>query len=187
MPLACPIAILFDLPDYVQLLMQLPWDTLYTIERSGQPEVSVSGIISVLDGKGRTLLSVGDVDYQLWSRSCLKPWQLLGHYRIVREAYPCLQSQHIALMEASHNGEVFHLERLKEIMAAGGVDASALKCPPGFSHHSKTRFEQNRLGEKPSSLFHGCSGKHFGFLLAMKSKGLDLDDYLNPAGVQFAD
>lgn len=166
-------------------MQELPWEPIYTIERSGQPEVSVSGIISVQDGLGRSLLSVGDVDYQLWSRSCSKPWQLVGHYRLVKTAYPELQPAHLAMMESSHNGEQFHLDLLNEIMAIGGVSESFLKCPACLSGHAKTRAEQKKAGEKARPLNNGCSGKHLGYLLAMKVKGLDLNDYLNPEGDQF--
>lgn len=165
--------------------MKLPWEPLFTIERSGRYEVTVSGIVSVLDGRGQTLLAVGDVDYQLWSRSCLKPWQLLGHYRFLKEAYPALKPQHLALMESSHNGERIHLDCLKEIMEIGGVDDSLLQCPAGLSMAPDTRSEEKKRGEKPRSLYNGCSGKHFGFLMAIKAAGGDMSDYLNPLADHF--
>lgn len=165
--------------------MKLPWQPLFTVERTGKPEVTISGIISVVDGSGRSLLAVGDVDYEVWSRSCLKPWQLLGHYQDLKDSYSELQASHLAMMQSSHNGEEFHLERLKEIMAIGQVDPSMLKCPAGHSGHPFTRMDQIRAGQEPSALYNGCSGKHFGLLMSMKLKGLDLDDYTNPSGEQF--
>jgi L-asparaginase II len=165
--------------------MQLPWQPLFTIERSGKPEVSVYGIISVLDGLGKPILALGDVNYELWSRSCLKPWQLLGHYLQLKDAYPGLSDAHFALMESSHNGEPFHLEHLREIMAIGQVGEELLKCPACHSWHALSRAEQKRKGEPESSLLNGCSGKHFGLIMAMKARGQDVSDYINPYGEQF--
>jgi L-asparaginase II len=165
--------------------MKLPWQPLFTIERSGKPEVTISGIISVVDGSGRPLLSVGDVDYEVWGRSCLKPWQLLGHYQDLKTSYRELKSDHLAMMQSSHNGEAFHLQRLREIMTIGQVDPSMLKCPAWHSGDAFTRMDQIRAGEAPSSLYNGCSGKHFGLLMAMNLKGLDVGNYTNPSGEQF--
>ena len=64
----------------------LPWQPLFTIERSGRKEVTVYGIVCLVSGFDsssklqsidtvRPLVQLGDINYQLWSRSLLKPWQ----------------------------------------------------------------------------------------------------------------
>ncbi|MFX6857585.1 asparaginase, partial [Acinetobacter baumannii] len=94
------------------------------IERSEQPEVTVYGIISVVGansstGKVDEILAYGDVNHFLWSRSLLKPWQLLSHYEIIKENFPKLKPKHLALMMASHSCEQIHLDLLADIIAIG--------------------------------------------------------------------
>lgn len=72
----------------------LPWRPIFTIERSRRPEVTVYGIVSLVTGAApgsdsviatRQLMGKGDINYQLWSRSLLKPWQLLNHIHVLKE------------------------------------------------------------------------------------------------------
>ncbi len=165
--------------------MKLPWEPLVTIVRSSLPELTASGVIAVVDGQGRTLAAAGDVNQPMWGRSCLKPYQLLSHYLVLKEHYPALGPQHFAIMESSHNGEDIHLRLLREIEAIGGVGESALQCPPRLSASADKRREQQLAGTQPSPLFNGCSGKHFGFLMAVKATGGDLSTYLNPDAPHF--
>ncbi|HEY9713710.1 MAG TPA: asparaginase [Chroococcales cyanobacterium] len=162
--------------------MELPWQPIYTIERSGQPEVTVYGIISVVSGPSQ-LLSLGEIDYGLWTRSLLKPWQLLSHYCELTNSYPELTDEHLALMMASHSAEEHHLELLNEIMEIGVVSDALLKCPPSYPIDKRAKMREQ--GQKPKSLYHNCSGKHFGYILALKALGLSAQDYLNPESEQF--
>ena len=161
-----------------------PWVPLFTIERSGQPEVVVSGIISVVAGNDKAereaLLAVGDVDYQLWSRSVLKPWQLLSHLLVLKENYPDLQDRHFALIAASHNAESEHLCVLREILEIGRLEEEVLKCPASMPLHAETRMKFRQECIAPRPLFHNCSGKHLGYLLAIKAQRGELDTYLHP-------
>lgn len=163
-----------------------PWAPLYSIERSGTTEVTVAGIISVIDGKGKSILDVGDTHYSLWSRSCLKAWQLLAHMPVLKANYPQLQPHHFALMMSSHSAEPIHLKTLDEISDIGKVDQSNLKCPAVYPMAQADRIHLKDQGETPKAKYNNCSGKHMGYLLAMKASDLPLDNYLNPSGKQFA-
>jgi len=164
-------------------MSNLPWDPIFTIERSGQPEVTVSGIISVVAGAehkdlGRTLLALGDVSYELWSRSLLKPWQLLSHLHLLKEAYPSLEPQHFALITASHSGESAHLCVLHELLRIGELEESLLKCPAAMPLSAEVRMKLQREGHAPRPLFNNCSGKHIGYLHAIKAQSGVLEPYL---------
>ncbi len=166
-------------------MLKMPWQPLYSIERSGQPEVTVYGILSIvaerpfLPGNGKDLLSYGDVNYLLWSRSLLKPWQLLSHLPVIKKAYPQLKPEHFALMMSSHSGEQLHLDLLAEIMRIGKIAVADLQCPETLPLSVEKRLELEALGEKRSALYHNCSGKHLAYLLSLKAKGQPLDNYLN--------
>ncbi len=166
-----------------------PWQPLYTIERSGITEVRVYGMISVVEGTAggepRELLSYGDVNYMLWSRSLLKPWQLLSHFQEVVDNYSNLSESHLTLMMSSHSAEAAHLKLLNEIMAIGDVSAHLLRCPATYPLANEMRIALKTEGKPPSSIYHNCSGKHFGYLLALKAAGQDLASYADPDGEHF--
>jgi L-asparaginase II len=165
-------------------MSQLPWQPLYTIERSEQPEVTVYGIISVVGGNSSSgrpdeILAYGDVNHILWSRSLLKPWQLLSHYEIVKDNFPKLKPKHLALMMASHSCEQIHLDLLADIIAIGRLEEDMLLCPASLpmSADMRTRFKAS--GQQPSSLFHNCSGKHLSYLLSLRAQHKATLDYVN--------
>jgi L-asparaginase II len=175
-------------------MTNLPWHPIFTIERSGMPEVTVFGIISVVepssnrqDGKSfyHQVIRVGDVDCTLWTRSLLKPWQLLSHLERIRQGLPDLSEEHFALMMSSHSGEPHHLKLLNEIARIGNLDESQLQCPPSYPLSPLMRSRLKAEGKAPKSIFHNCSGKHFSYLLDVELKGEDTKKYLDPKGTQF--
>jgi len=172
-----------------------PFSPLFTIRRGGRIEVTVYGMVSVVTGvnangsesegenQGRNfsqLMRTGDVSFELWSRSLLKPWQLLTNFAILKKNYPTLNDEHFALFMASHSAESAHIKVLEEILAITGVDESQLKCPPANPADNSMRERLKERGEKPRRRYHNCSGKHSGYLAAVKaSLGEDkMSDYL---------
>jgi L-asparaginase II len=159
----------------------MPWRPLYTIERSDQPEVTVYGMIAVVSA-GPTgtadLLACGDVNHAVWSRSCLKAFQLLSHFETVKSSYPALSPEHLALMMSSHHSEKLHLDLLDQIMHIGDISEEHLLCPTRWPISAEMRLQVQAQGKSPKPLYHDCSGKHFSYLLSLKAKGLPLDQYL---------
>ncbi len=163
-------------------MLTMPWRPLYTIERSEQPEVTVFGMISVVSAGpagSADLLACGDVNHAVWSRSCLKAFQLLSHYQTIKNAYPALSPAHLALMMSSHHAEKEHLDLLDQIMEIGGFNEELLQCPVRWpmSAEMRVKLQSEEQGEK--SLYHDCSAKHFSYLLSLKCQGLPLNDYLS--------
>jgi L-asparaginase II len=156
-----------------------PWQPLYSIERDGINEISVSGIIAATAGfdDDKLFLETGDADYVLWTRSVLKPFQLASHLQILQESYPSLRPEHYALMSSSHNCEALHLQLLHEIMEIGRVSADQLLCPPAWPGDVWTRENFKLAGQHPQSLYHNCSGKHFSYLMSLQAQGKRADEY----------
>lgn len=168
--------------------MNIPWQPLFTIERSEQPEVTVYGIVSVLEGRKSGAVPVvehGDVNALLWSRSVLKPWQFIGHWDVLAKAYPTLTEQQLAIMIASHSAEEFHQDILKSLMDLSGIDESYLGCPFTMPLSQTAKEKVKAQGGSQRRLYHNCSGKHLGFLMAIKAQGGDMRAYLDPKGSQF--
>lgn len=165
--------------------MTLPFQPILTIERSQIPEVTIYGCISVVDGDGRRLVSIGDQEAKYWTRSCLKPWQLLNHLHILSKHYPALEDRHFALMLSSHSAQEFHLKALDEIEAIGKVDDSVLQNTPLYPMNPERRMALRAKKEAPCSRWGSCSGKHLGFVMALNADGKDSRKYLEPDSDHF--
>jgi L-asparaginase len=157
----------------------LPWAPLYSVLRSERLETTVYGLAFVWaedkaaqNNSGLALLRVGQTREPLWSRSLLKPFQLMVLYPTLKTAYPQLTPAHYAMLMASHQNDDEQLRLLREIMAIGNISESALQCPACSGRRSQNPTE-------PSPLHHPCSGKHLAHLLYLKARNLSLDAYLN--------
>jgi L-asparaginase II len=136
-------------------------------------------VVSAGPAGSADLLACGDVNHAVWSRSCLKALQLLSHYQTIKNAYPTLSPQHLALMMSSHHAEKQHLDLLEQIMEIGGFNEELLQCPLRWPMSAEMRVKLQSEGQSEKSLYHDCSAKHFSYLLSLQSKGLPLHDYLS--------
>jgi L-asparaginase II len=132
--------------------------------RSGFVESRHRGSLVALSPSGSALLSVGVVDEQVLPRSCNKPMQATGLLRLGIVERFGLDSTHVAIATASHLGEPFHVDVVRDLLARAGVAEDALGCPP-----------------EPTRVRHNCSGKHAAMLAACVARGWPLDSYLDPA------
>jgi L-asparaginase II len=146
------------------------------IVRSGFVEGHHYGSVVALDPDGSVAWSVGDVDRTMLPRSCNKPLQALAMVRLGLDLAPDL----LALACASHSGEPFHVDGVRRILAAAGLDESALRTPPDLPLDDAAADEVRRAGGKPSSVLMNCSGKHAAMLATCVLRGWDVDGYLDP-------
>lgn len=163
----------------------LPWGPIYTVTRSDVPEISVQGIVYIwaedrklYANSGHSLLRVGDTRASLWSRSLLKPFQLMVLYPTLKATYPQLTEKHYALMSASQSGDDEQIQLLREILDIGGLEASDLKCAACQAMNGSPANEKSVLN-------HPCTGKHLAHLLYQKTTDLPLDCYLSSKMPQY--
>ncbi|MGH9548718.1 MAG: asparaginase, partial [Terriglobales bacterium] len=102
---------------------------------------------------------------------------LMSHLSSVKNAYPQLQPEHLAIMMSSHNAEPMHIALLNEVMQTTGVREEWLQCPRAYPQETESRRRLKEEGIAPRRLYHNCSGKHFGYLLQMKTLGVPLESY----------
>lgn len=159
----------------------LPWQPLFTVERSGLPELTIHGILygwaderSLMSNAGKAMMRIGDTRASIWPRSVLKPWQLMVIYPALKEAYPQLSDRHFALMTASHNSDPEQLALLKELQTLGGFSDADLQCPACQPMNAAN------LQPHGTPLCNPCAGKHLGYLLYFKARGLNTAQYMNP-------
>ena len=147
---------------------------LVRVVRSGVTESIHLGHVAVCDASGRLLAAAGDPDRLLFSRSSMKPLQAAVSLRRIGEPLP---RELVAVMCASHNGEPLHVRTVRRLLRSGGLSERHLGCPPDLPMAPDAR----RDAERPRRIYHNCSGKHAGMLLASDRAGLDLDTYLLPS------
>jgi len=112
----------------------------------------------------------GEPETVAYLRSAAKPIQATVCTELGWE--PPATSQ-LAVACASHNGEPLHVDAVRVTLAAAGLDASALRCPPA---------SPSVVGDAPSPaaygpIYHNCSGKHAAMLATCVVKGWDVGGY----------
>lgn len=150
---------------------------LAEVVRSGFVEGRHHGSVLVLDATGAVLAAAGDVAAPIFPRSANKPLQAVG---MLRSGLRLAEAADLALVCASHWGEEFHLARVRRMLRDGGLDESALGCPPGLPLHEGARDAVLAAGGGPAPIQMNCSGKHTGMLLTCRAAGWPLAGYLDP-------
>lgn len=129
-----------------------------------------------VDPDGEVTWSIGDPGTVVFPRSANKPLQALG---MLRAGLP-LDGRLLALASASHSGETFHLDAVREILALAGLDESALQTPPSYPLDPHTHADYLRAGGHRAPICMDCSGKHAAMLLTCVTNDWSSDDYLAP-------
>ena len=151
-------------------------EVLAEIVRSGFVEGHHRGAVVRVDPSGSVVWSVGDPDTVVFPRSANKPLQALG---MLRAGLP-LDGRLLALSSASHSGEQFHLDGVREILTQAGLDESALQTPPSYPLDPHTHAEWLRAGGGREPILMDCSGKHAAMLLTCVTNDWPIDTYLVP-------
>ena len=151
-------------------------EVLAEIVRSGFVEGRHHGVVLLVDPGGDVVWSIGDPDTVIYPRSANKPLQALG---MLRAGLP-LQGRLLALSSASHSGEQFHLDGVREILALAGLDESALQTPPSYPLDPQVHADYLRAGGVEAPICMDCSGKHAAMLLTCVTNDWPTGTYLSP-------
>ncbi len=157
-------------------------EVLAEVVRSGFVESRHRGVIVRVDPAGEVVWSIGDPGTVVFPRSANKPLQALG---MLRAGLP-LDGELLAIASASHSGEPFHLDAVREILKLAGLDESALQTPPSYPLDPKVHAAYIRAGGVRAPICMDCSGKHAAMLLTCVTNGWPTDSYLD-AGASAAD
>lgn len=145
-------------------------EPLARVVRSGLEESVHLGHVAVCDASGRLVASLGDPERLTFVRSCTKPIQASVSLTAIDRRMP---DRLIAIMCASHNGEPVHIRAVRAVLRRGGLTEDDLRTP---SARPGDPASASRVRE-PAPVFHNCSGKHAGMLLACTSRGWDTPTY----------
>jgi L-asparaginase II len=144
---------------------------LAQLVRSGLVESTHSGYLILIGADGSDLLTLGDVEAEMYPRSAIKSLQAAA---MVRNGLK-LNDEQLALVCASHGGTARHQEVALEILNSVGLKETDLQNTPDRPIDRKARIS---WGTKPAtSLAANCSGKHAGMLATCVINGWDLKTY----------
>jgi L-asparaginase II len=144
---------------------------LAQLVRSGLVESTHSGYLIIIGPDGSELLTLGDVDAEMYPRSAIKSLQAAAMVRLGLE----LNDEQLALVCASHGGTDRHQAVALEILKSAGLSESDLQNTPDRPLDRKARIA---FGAKPAtSLAANCSGKHAGMLATCVANGWDVKTY----------
>ncbi|MEZ5476979.1 MAG: asparaginase [Thiolinea sp.] len=135
------------------------------------------GSAIVLDTQGNTLLELGNADALVFPRSAIKLLQALPVLESGAAAALQLSDAELALLCASHNGEVLHTTLVNQLLQRLGLDSSALACGAEWPLYTEATHELLRQHQTPGREHHNCSGKHCGMLIHSQYQGWPLAGY----------
>jgi len=141
------------------------------VVRSGLEESVHLGHLAVCDVDGRVVARAGDVDREVFIRSCAKPLQ--AAVSLVAIGDEALPDREVAVMCASHNGEPVHLGAVRALLERARLGPQALRTPPSYPLDD----DEMARSQHRHPLFSDCSGKHAGMLLASARAGWDTATY----------
>jgi L-asparaginase II len=150
---------------------------LVEVERSGFVESRHLGVAVVVDADGTPLATVGDPDEPVYLRSSAKPFQALAVRGLGVEAQLALGEVALAGACGSHQGEPVHVTSVRTVLAAAGLDETALRCPPSLPSSRAARIKVS----EPAAVYHNCSGKHAYMLAGSVARGWEPGSYTQPA------
>jgi L-asparaginase II len=151
-------------------------EVVIEVVRSGFVEGRHRGSVVAVAADGTLDWSIGDVETQIYPRSCNKPLQAVGMLRLGLD----VRDELLALAAASHSGEPFHLAGVRRILASVGLDESALQTPPDYPLDEAERNAFIRAGIEKTPLAMNCSGKHAAMLATCMLNGWPLENYRDP-------
>ncbi|WP_049734516.1 asparaginase [Rhizobium ecuadorense] len=136
------------------------------------------GAVAVVDGDGKLVFSLGDIDAAVFPRSACKAMQALPLVESgAADAYG-FGDKELALACASHNGEDEHVALAASMLARAGRNGEALECGAHWSMNQKVLIHQARTLDAPTALHNNCSGKHAGFICACCHQDIDPKGYV---------
>ncbi|MBV1929667.1 MAG: asparaginase [Gammaproteobacteria bacterium] len=153
---------------------------LAEVTRGGVVESRHRGSLAVVDTKGRTVLSLGDIETPVFPRSAIKALQAVASFETGAIEKFGLNNAEIAIACASHTGESAHVNTAAGILKKAGLGHNDLECG---SHWPTLETAHNELagnGDTPSDLHNNCSGKHANMLVSAVCQGLETRGYIQP-------
>ncbi|HET6968110.1 MAG TPA: asparaginase [Ornithinibacter sp.] len=141
--------------------------------RDGIVESVHRASVAVTAPDGSLLHAWGAVDDPVFPRSSNKPLQAVAMLR----SGLALPPHQLALACASHSAEPFHLDAVRDVLAAAGLTEADLQNTPDLPYDPDERDIWVAAHRTARPLAQNCSGKHAAMLATCRANGWDLATY----------
>ena len=150
---------------------------LVEVTRGSIVESRHRGAISVVDGDGRTVLALGDVERPVFPRSAVKAMQALPLVESGAADAFGFGNRELALACASHSSEPEHVALAAGMLERAGRDVRVLECGCHWPFDQHVLIDLAKSGAEPTALHNNCSGKHAGFVATAVHAEIDPEGY----------
>lgn len=148
---------------------------LVEIIRNGMVESRHRGAVAVVEPRGTVVRSTGAIDQPVYIRSAGKPFHMISAVRGCLLEHFGFSAEELAVMVASHSGELYHIELVQSILTKAGLTKADLRC--GIHLPNDVDARQRLSGLSSDVLYNNCSGQHAGLLAWSVLIGADLKSY----------
>jgi L-asparaginase II len=129
---------------------------------------------------GEILGHFGDPTLATYERSLAKPLQLLTVFRLRPSFLDECSDAEIAVMSSSHNAEPEHLATIRNLLHRYGLSEDYLLCGTHDPFLHDVSWQMGKEGLSITPIYHNCSGKHTGMMIACLEQGWPLETYNRP-------
>lgn len=152
---------------------------LVDVVRGGIVESQHRGSVLVVNHKGETVYSLGDVDRNIYPRSSLKFFQVIPLLESgAADAFDFTDAE-IALACSSHTGESMHTDAVDTILGRLGLSIEDLENGPDEPQNQQALANLIKSAKVATSVHQNCSGKHSGMLTLARHLGVPTEGYSN--------
>ncbi len=132
--------------------------------------------IAITNPDGSLAAALGEPFSPIYARSSLKPLQVVGMLRAGLD----FDDELLALSSASHSGEPFQIEAVRQMLAASELGEDALQTPPDYPIDEQAKIDWIAAGHPKRSVAMNCSGKHAAMLRTAVLRGDPIGNYRSP-------
>lgn len=155
-------------------------EILVKVTRGNALESVHRGSLIVIEGDGNLVAEIGDASKVTFWRSAAKAFQMIPVITSgAADAYDFSEKE-IALACASHSGEEFHTESVREMLEKTGFSEADLLCGAHLPFHEETAHALIKADVQPNQTHNNCSGKHAAMLAFARHLGANPAEYIDP-------
>lgn len=148
--------------------------------RSSRREALHRVIVVCCDSSGGILGRFGDPTLATYERSLAKPLQLLTAIGFRPSLLNECSDAEIAVMSSSHGGEPDHITTIRALLQRHDLTEDLFLCGSHPPLYQQANWDLGRNDIVPTPIYHNCSGKHTGMLLACQEQGWSYKTYNQP-------
>ena len=141
---------------------------LVQIWRGDFLESQHQGHAVIVDDNGHIVRAWGDPNIIILPRSSCKILQAIPLVASGAADAAGLDSTHLALACASHQGAAIHTDKVQAWLAHLGYTNDDFRCGPQMPKDQKAQTDLIKSDQSPCRYHNNCSGKHTGFLTLTK-------------------